>query len=148
MFNSGVAQLVERLSVKQDVVGSYPTTGAKFIASLVHWLERSADNREKKDRNLHEAPNLKVIIMKIVGIDGLLGTIYKGCQIIFWKGDEFVFVLHYDEDKNKIVVQRPDIEPEYYHSFRNGNEEFPDLENFCKGWSEMLNDPDIEVEFC
>ncbi len=88
------------------------------------------------------------IVMKIVGVDGLLGTIYKGCRIIFWKGDDFVFALWYDDDTKRIVLQRDDDTLEYYRTFRNGDADYPDLENYCMGYKETLNDPDIEVELC
>lgn len=62
-FHSGVAQLVERLSVKEDVGGSKPSTGASgvekwYLASLINWKLFDArkwfDSRLRYDKQLNK----------------------------------------------------------------------------------------------
>ena len=84
--------------------------------------------------------------MKVFGFDGLMGSIYRGNILTFWKWDELVMSIWYDDVAGKIVVERGDGSEELYSTFRNGNSEFKDLENYCEGYKSMLNDAYVEVE--
>ena len=93
--------------------------------------------------------------MKVIGIEGLLSTIYIGVNITLYnktlsgdKDDPFIMEIFYDQVLSKIGVDRgcENGEVEYYNSFRNGDKNLPDLERFCEGYAKALNHTDTEIE--
>jgi hypothetical protein len=55
------------------------------------------------------------------------------------------FTLQQVEDKIEVVKHHENDAKKVYFTFRNGDQSYPDLENFLRGWVETINSTDCVV---
>lgn len=81
----------------------------------------------------------------------LRNIIYSNNGVML-ENHKFPHLLYIEHVNNKIFVERYDknencVSEDEYTSFRNGNDQHPDLENYCEDWVEMINDPETTIYF-